>query len=95
MPKIDNAESILWGEVLSNNSGIAQKIYAHSLEIVPDPTEIKGLTTDQYALISAKAQGYREAIHLVFRDLPNQRTVPETSPFIDTSMNDTGEEKDQ
>lgn len=91
-PPLDESEKVLWNQVLANNRAISNRVYGQSLESTPEPNEIKSLTTDQYALQAAKAQGWREAVNYIFKDIPNDRSVPDTSPFIDTSISEeTGE----
>jgi hypothetical protein len=77
---------INWSEILRNNQSTASEVYEASTEACPDPGEVKGMTTDQYALQAAKAQGWRDAVNYIFKEFPNQRFVPNESPFMDTAM---------
>ncbi len=82
----DPQDNVNWREVLRNNSTAASKVLEAAIDSAPEPSDIKGLSTDQYALQAAKAQGWRDAVNYIFKDYPNERFTPVDSPFMDTTI---------
>lgn len=67
-------DKAIWKEILAKTPSI-KEIKDQLEQMVPTPT-LKDLTIEQYALASARADGYREALNDVFRTMTDTSISP-------------------
>lgn len=58
--------------MLASKPEVTQRVKEEILSRVPVPN-LRELTIEQYALESARANGYREAVEDLFHNLPNEQ----------------------